>query len=424
MKILRFNKILATLGKNVTVLLLSASFIFPMGIISGCSDGNNTAIVLPPNDNAEEFNVFLERCTQEERVFLMQSMGTLPKIPREAFGVLSATIETPDGKEETVKLDSYESFEDDARPKTFNELPPVLVLKAVEKGYLNNLWSPKEIKKKLCWHAHHWAVYLGADKNNVDYRKIVEWCAQKKSVVGEPELTDEQIASMSTHELSQVVTERYYTKRFNDLWEKLEDDDKGKTLDKLEEETGRTLTDFQRKTLIGWDEASDEDKERVCRELNESNNSGGQIALASSMGAGAVALGGLGVTVATMGFAFYTTVTSAIAFIASSLGVTLAFSTYTTTSTVIAVLAGPWGWCIAGGLLVAAPFTVGWANANECANFVAAKYSIESAWISTESADDSSVWWKVLVSVIILAGVIFVLIRKGKNKSKLHCVIR
>ncbi|MBQ8723235.1 MAG: hypothetical protein IJY80_02990, partial [Opitutales bacterium] len=144
MKILKFNKFFAALGKNVTALLLSASFVFPVGAISGCSDGNNIEIVLPQKDSAEEFNAFLERCTQEERVFLMQSMGTLPKIPREAFGVLSATVETPDGKEETVKLDSYESFEDDARPKTFNELPPILVLKAVEKGYLNNLWSPKE----------------------------------------------------------------------------------------------------------------------------------------------------------------------------------------------------------------------------------------------------------------------------------------
>ena len=420
MKILKFNKFFTTLGKNVTALLLSASFVFPAGAISGCSDGNNTEIV----DSAEEFNAFLERCTQEERVFLMQSMGTLPKIPREAFGVLSATVETPDGKEETVKLDSYESFEDDARPKTFNELPPVLVLKAVEKGYLNNLWSPKEIKKKLCWHANHWAVYLVTDKTNVDYRKIVEWCAQKETVVGEPELTDEQIASMSTHELSQVVTERYYTKRFNDLWEKLGDEDKGKTLDKLEEETGRTLTDFQRKTLIGWDEASNEDKERVCRELNESNNSGGQIALASSMGAGAVALGGLGVTVSTMGFAFYTGMSHAIAVAGSYIGVSFSGSLYYTASQTVCFLSGPWGWCIAGGLLVVAPFTVGWKNANECANFVAAKYSIESAWSATESADDSSVWWKLLVVIIILAGVIFDVIRKGKNKSKLPCVIR
>lgn len=312
----------------------------------------------------------------------MQSMQALPKIPPNAFGNLGISVEV-DGKSHEITLKPYEDYSDEIRPKTFNELPPVLVLQAVEKGLLSVSWSPKDIKKELYWNAHHWSKFLFGNKDKINYHEIVEWCAQKEKIVGDPVVSKKEIDALSTYDLSQVVSEKYLAKQFNDLWNKLDLDQKGETISELESKTGKKFTEFQRKTLINWDSATREDKARVCKELNESNrNTGtGQVVLSASMGAGAVVLGGLGVAVSVMGFAFYTTVTSMIAFVAASLGTTLAFSVYTTTTTTLAVLSGPWGWCIAGGLLVLSPFAVGWADTEKCANFIVAKHTIESSWL-------------------------------------------
>lgn len=358
-------------------------------------DGNAISSGIIYKETPEDFNRFLEGCSQEERILLMQSMRALPKIPKEAFGNLSATIETPDGIQ-TLELKSYDEYEDESRPKTFNELFPKLVLRAVEKGFLSNTWSPKDIKEKLYWHAHHWSKYLVRDKNNVDYHEIVKWCAKKEEVVGENTLTDEQIAQMSTTELSGVVAERYFTKVFDDLWRSLKEEDKKKTLENLEKQTGKNFTEFQKETLINWDKASLADKERVCKEFNErSNNSYGQVVLSASMGAGAVLLGGLGIAVSTMGFAFYTAAAQAIAVFSLSTNAAIMSS--------IAFLSGPWGWCIAGTLAVSAPFIVGWANPVACANFIVARHAIEASRISEETQGESFSIFFILIAIVLIA---------------------
>ena len=81
---------------------------------------------------------------------------------------------------------------------------------------------------------------------------------------------------------------------------------------------------------------------------------------AIAAGTGAAALSALSATVAFSGFAFYTTMSTAIATSAGLLGVTLPFSVYAGASSTVAVLSGPIGWSIA---LVAGTGAAIWATA-------------------------------------------------------------
>ena len=89
-------------------------------------------------ETSGQFAIFLEKCSLEERILLAQSLGYLPQIPKEAFGKLKYD---EDGKD-TIRLESYESYADSVkdakelkkaiRPQSFNEIPPKLVLVAIE----------------------------------------------------------------------------------------------------------------------------------------------------------------------------------------------------------------------------------------------------------------------------------------------------
>lgn len=381
MKSSKILKTLSTIGNTIISVLLSITFILPASLLSSATIASADSAIysgsISKKERAESFDRFLENCTQEERIFLMQSMQALPDIPKRAFGKLTANVKTQEGTQE-IALKSYEDYEEEFRPKTFNELHPILVLQAVELGLISISWSPKDIKKELYWHAHHWSKYPFGNKDSIDYHEIAEWCAQKKDVVGDSPISREHMLGMSTYELERFVSEKYLTKKFNDLWQDLNLQQKGKLIDELQEKTGRKFTEFQKETLINWENATIEDKGLVCKELNEGNNRTGQVALSASMGAGAVVLGGLGITASVMGFAFYTTAAQAIASVAS-----LSLWANAQVMSTLGVLSGPWGWGIAAVLLVSSPFVVGWADPVVCANFIVAKHSIEIGRLTT-----------------------------------------
>ncbi len=223
-------------------------------------------------ESAEDFNKFLEDCTECERIALMQSLQALPQIPRTLFGKLSA--ETASGEE--VELLPYDSYVDDfddsiesgrpVRPETFNEIHPALVEQAEKVGVLEKTWTIGEIKRKLVWKQYHWMTFPVRDKENVDYHEIVKWLAQEEDVVGEPEVSDEEIAEKSTYEISAMVAERFQRKRFDELWGRLNDDQK-KAL--LSQGPTLALNDYQRKILMNWDSAEEGERKRVLFELQE-----------------------------------------------------------------------------------------------------------------------------------------------------------
>lgn len=365
---------------------LSASFIVPSAVVfpalsaeaRSADRGSSGKPSIPRRENAAYFNAFLERCTDLQRISLIQALGALPEIQKAAYGHLSTTAF---GVE--VKLEAEEAYDDEERPKTYNQVPPELVLEAEKQGFLDkSLWSVDAVKKEFLWKAHHWVVYLFSDPNKIEYHEVVEWLAQKKSVVGKPVFTDEQIADMTTHELAGAVSAKFLEKKFSDFWEELNEEKRGKMLEELEKKRGTRLSDFQKNTLCKWEKASQEDKERVCRELNEklgtNADSSSGVYLAAGMGGASVALGGLGITASVMGFAFYTTLTSAMCSAAAAFGATLPFSAYLAATTTASVAAGPVGWCVAGALLLSAPFVVGWADEDACAQFVYTQYMIET----------------------------------------------
>lgn len=379
--------------KCATSYFLSAMTVVPAGMLCGAVETYASRSVEftelnTHKESASDFDCFLGKCKPEERVLLAQSLGYLPKIPKEAFGHISFSKSVFLGinsvKMSLLAWDAYAEDKNDSqktgkpiRPKTFNEVPPELVLEAEKRGFLDSKFcSLQKIKKELVWANSTWFTDPFKSENNVNYHKIVEWVAQDGDIVGKPIFSDVQIELMSTYALSEKVSERYLAKRFNDLWEKFDNVQKGEALKQLEEKTGERLTEFQRKVLIDWDNASSGDKQRVCRELNDKSQRG-SVVLASSMGAGSVVLGALGVTVSAMGFAFYTTLTSVMYSVAAVFGATLPFAAYTTATTTTAVLGGPVGWCVAGGMALAIPFMFGWADEYKCASFVVQKYLIE-----------------------------------------------
>lgn len=108
-----------------------------------------------------------------------------------------------------------------------------------------------------------------------------------------------------------------------------------------------------------WDRLTPQQRTEVFNSMKVSGLNGSQkAALIAGTGAAAVAM--LSATVAFSGFAFYTTMSTAIATSAGLLGVTLPFSVYAGASSTVAVLSGPIGWGIA---LIAGTGAVIWATA-------------------------------------------------------------
>lgn len=379
--------------KSVTSYVLSAMTVIPAGMLCGAVEayaGKSVEFteLNTHKESASDFDRFLGKCNPVERVLLAQSLGYLPEIPKDAFGHISFSKSGFLGFNSMemwlLAWDGYADNKEDSqktgkpiRPKTFSDIPPELVLEAERQGFLDaKFCSLQKIKEELVWASSSWFTNLFKSESNVDYHEIVKWLAQDSDIVGNPIFSDVQIELMSTYVLSEKVSERYLAKRFDDLWRSFDATQKEEALKKLEANTGRNLTDFQKKVLVNWDNESSDAKQRVCCELNEKSQNG-SVVLASSMGAGAVALGGLGVTVSVMGFGFYTTLTTVMSSVGAVFGATLPFAAYTTATATTAVLSGPVGWCIAGGMALAIPFMFGWADEYKCVNFVVQKYLIE-----------------------------------------------
>lgn len=294
-----------------------------------------------------EFDEFLQKCNRQELITLAQSLGYLPDIQKSAYGKLVIKRYFFFTK---LKLESYDSYADSVsesaetgkpiRPKTYNEIPAELVSKAMDLGYLDkSLISHLKIKKELIWNCSHWATY-GFKSNVVNYGEIVDWVAKKKDIDANC------ISQLSTSQLSEGIAKMYYEDQFKLMWDNMNYDQRLAFLSKMEKEHGMSL-----------------------------NN---KAAIAT--GASGAAIAALSTTIAVSGFAFYTTMSTAICATAACVGVTLPFSAYMAASGTAATIGGPVGWCVAGTMILATPFLFGWAKPDVVARFVVTKYFIEESW--------------------------------------------
>ena len=272
----------------------------------------------------ERFSDFLENCTVEERIALMQSLrGLRQEIGKDCYGKLEGLF----AKDKYAEREKDVTDDKQLLPKTYNDVSPTTVADAMAKGHLSEeLVSSANIMSNMVWRRYNKLNYPWHQKSNLDYHKdYLMWAASKCGIEAKERNT------LSTFYLEQAV----YKKYFADIWEKLSREQREMLLTRIEGDGGRV-----------------DDKVAI-------------VAMS-----GAAAISALSVTAACAGFAFYTSLTSAMAVAAGWVGVTLPFAAYTTTTTTIGALTGPVGWCIAGVGLAGAGIAAGWSDSDLIVSFV------------------------------------------------------
>lgn len=284
-------------------------------------------------DTIVDFNTFLEQCSMQERVQMLQSLKGLDiDLKDEYFGVLT---NLPDKEYFTEDKDKV-SATLPLKPETFNQVSPNTVIDAIQRGYIKaEVISRENICKELVWRRYNKCNYIWHNHNKINYHEdIVQWVARKKDI------PQDQINSLHTYALERKISEKY----FAEIWDKLTEQQRAELLTKIETQSNCS---FDNKTAI-------------------------------ATYSGAAAIGVLSTTIAFSGFAFYTTMSVVISTVAGWLGVTLPFAVYTTTSAGIAALGGPVGWVIAGGLLAGGTIALGWPEADTIACLVMVVNTIKS----------------------------------------------
>jgi len=293
-------------------------------LLTGCANAADTAPgpVLLDSINGRRFVQFLKDCTPAERVQLAQSLDMLPGLEKTDFGQFGLPV--------------YESFTDDAkvastqrplRPKSFNELPPKMVLAAVKARRIDSeLTTPYRIISRLVHTCYNEVLGSTVDRNEIDYDGIVRWVATKKGV------TQEEIAKASTDDLERLIAKKYLAQ----IWDRLSVEQRREILIQIEKQTGSTIAD---KAAI------------------------------AAMGGGA-AIAALGTTVAMTGFAFYTTMSVVISTAAGFLGLTLPMWAYAGASSTVAILSGPIGWTLAAVGILGGMTYLALPNVDKTAAFV------------------------------------------------------
>ena len=294
-------------------------------------------------DSPDDFNAFLNRCSLEERVSLMQALMGFENehLSRHHFGLLSGLKDWTD----------YASRKKDAtperpiRPKTFNDVPPETVVDAIRRGILpESCVSPAAIRKELQWTCCSKLRFHALNHRKVNYHKeALQWVCEKRGIPKSP------VRNLSTYELERKFVERYFAQ----VWDSLKPAQKAELLRKIEKSSKSTIA-----------------------------NKAGIAAMS-----GGAAMAALGTTVAFTGFAFYTTMSTVIASAAGWVGATLPFSAYTGASTTVAVCAGPVGWCIAGAGLAGGAVLASWPDSQRTANFVVAAHLIKARWAARDGIE-------------------------------------
>ena len=137
-------------------------------------------------DTPQDFNDFLDTCTVEECIQMLQALQELPS--------------------------------------TYITMSPELVLKAVESEELDrSSISPEAIRKALFLRAYNKLTYCIRGNSEIDYHGIVQWVARKSGI------DDQTIKRASTFALEKEVAEKY----FGGIWEHLTPEQRRELLDSV-----------------------------------------------------------------------------------------------------------------------------------------------------------------------------------------------
>ncbi len=336
---MRFNNwIRHTLIGKITICILATMLITILFYSQAVQIVNNyPRIDVTRKETSADFKNFLDQCSLEDRIQLMQSLNGLDDIELadKYFGKLP----------HLNKLDKYTEDEDLAsvelplKPETFNDVPPATVAKAIDIGIIEeNIVSGENICRELVWRRYNKSTYIFHNHNNIDYHKdIVQW------VAGKHDIPESKINTLSTYYLEYAIAENF----FAELWNKLTVEERTALLTQIETDSNSTIHD--------------------------------KLAIAGMSGAAAIAA--LSTTVAFTGFAFYTTLSTTIATVAGIAGVTVPFAGYMAASSGAALLAGPVGWVIAGGALAASGIAMGWREVDTVTNFVITVNAIKTKYL-------------------------------------------
>lgn len=204
----------------------------------------------------------------------------------------------------------------------------------------------KDIQKRVLWLSSNILTYPFKGPSNLDYHALVTWVSAKAGV------TKPIVNSASTFNLEREL----FKMLFAQLWDK--------------------MTTKQREDLLTRVDSAGLIKDKA--------------AMAALGGAGALAA--LSTTVAFSGFAFYTTMSVAIASVASAIGVVLPFAVYGSAASLIGILSGPIGWAIMGVSAIGGMALAGRANLQKTTAFVAQIHALKVEALAAARVPEKSIF--------------------------------
>lgn len=180
------------------------------------------------SESPQDFTDFLESCTDEERVLLLQSLKALPNLKDEYFGTLKGL---PDLENFTANINEV-TQDTPLKPKTFNEVPPVTVISAIDYDIIDDEEiSAEAVRKALVYRTYNKLTYPFRDDKSVDYHSIVKWAAKESGI------SEQQVNNLSTFYLESRIAEKY----FEEIWDKLSHEQRIEFLNSIEKESGVQL---------------------------------------------------------------------------------------------------------------------------------------------------------------------------------------
>ena len=204
----------------------------------------------------------------------------------------------------------------------------------------------KDIQKRVLWLSSNILTYPFKSVSDLDYHAMVTWVAAKAGV------SKSIVNSASTFTLEREL----FKMLFAQLWDK--------------------MTAKQREDLL--------------KKVDSAGLIKDKAAMAALGGAGALAA--LSTTVAFTGFAFYTTMSVAIASVAGAMGVVLPFAVYGSAASLIGILSGPIGWAIMGISAIGGMALAGRANLQKTTAFVAQIHALKVEALAAAGVPEKSVF--------------------------------
>lgn len=241
--------------------------------------------------------------------------------------------------------DFLRSLPEDAR-LTLKKSLELLPSKATVADLQHAAVDADDIQAKVLWLSTNIFAYPFMKASKLDYHKLVAWVAEEAGV------RKPIVNSASTFTLEREL----FKMLFAQLWDK--------------------MTAKQREDLL--------------KKMDSAGLIKDKAAMAAMGGAGALAA--LSTTVAFTGFAFYTTMSMAIASVASAIGVVLPFAAYGSAASLIGILSGPIGWVIMGLSALGGLALAGRANLQKTTAFVAQIHALKVEALAAAGVPEKSIF--------------------------------